>query len=217
MASLLRRVDQGPLSIQADCLLDETAIPRGLQCARQQAMTFGALLVPMPEFGNHRKVAPALGDDPLDRHVEVPHHAELAVQPFQFGPDIRPQGVVDHRRKEADGGPQMRQCDSDLMQRIGIAAAGAVVLGDNGIEVPASDDPECRIAGQAGAEAAGRALRFAASVARAAVAVVVGRAILARANQVALLPAVIASRLFWSVCSCGPDASMVAQPTWPIL
>src|SRR3954451_17879362 len=109
-------------------------------------MALGTLLVPMLELGNHRQLAATLGDDPLDRHVQIPHHAELAVQPLQFGPDLRPKGIIDYRREEADGGAQMCQCNPDLVQCLRIAAAGAVMLGENGGEVTAGDDPEGGVA-----------------------------------------------------------------------
>ena len=64
----------------------------------------------------------------------------------------------------------------------------------------------------------GNVLRLAAGFAPAVVfELLVGRAIPARANQIALLPLAIASRQLRSVCACVPDASMVAQPMWPIL
>ena len=120
-----------------------------MQRARQQAVALGALLVPMLELGNHVELAAALGDDPLDRDVEVPDHAELAVQPFQLGPSAgrRPSSTIGEKKRI--GGAQMRQCDPDLVQRFGIAAAGAVMLGEDGIEMTAGDDPEGGIAGHA--------------------------------------------------------------------
>lgn len=107
----------------------------------------------------------------------------------------------------------MRQCNPDLVQRLGIAAAGAVMLGKNGVEVRRAMIRKAVSQAMPGLRRPGRALRLAAGLTRAAVEFVLGRAICG----LPYLLSAIASRQFWSVCSCVPDASMVAQPTWPIL
>jgi hypothetical protein len=52
----------------------------------------------------------------------------------------------------------MGQRDSDLMQRLRITPAGALMLGEDGGEVTAGDDPKSGVAGHAGAEASGQCI-----------------------------------------------------------
>src|SRR6266404_4795331 len=110
------------------------------------AMAFRALLVPVPIIGYCLRPLLVDGLQPLDRDVQIPHGAEMGVQPFQFTLYSRSFGVDNHRREKQYGSPQSRERNPHLMQRRGVAPACRIMICGQNPDTAARHDPKCRIA-----------------------------------------------------------------------
>src|SRR5262249_16863179 len=115
-------------------------------------MTLIAFLIPGADRGQDLRPLLVQYLDAIEGDVEIAYRAKLAVQPFQFVPDLVADGVFDHRREEQDGGAQMRERNPHLMQRGLISGCGRFPVGNEGINMPPRHDPECGIAGHGAVE-----------------------------------------------------------------
>jgi hypothetical protein len=88
----------------------------------------------------------------FDCHIEIPHNAEMGVQPLQLFRYSRLLRTPHHGREEGDSRPQPREREAHLMQGFGIASTGRLMMSRQIPEVVARDNPKCSIARHLGIE-----------------------------------------------------------------
>ena len=121
LGGMLSRIG-GPKTVldPAGCAFDQPPIPRRTKCPCQTPMglrplCFPGLTVERPLFAGSLKSP--------DRDIEISHGAKLGAQPLQFGRDLLPLGVGNHRSEKRDSRAQASERNAHLMQRFGIASA----------------------------------------------------------------------------------------------